>query len=461
MAEYHDEHADYVSGEEEYEEEDADLLDAAEGVNEFSEEEGLVDDEIDEEDDDEDDEAAEQGGGGGGGGAGGAPGAGGQGQMLYIPGLGYIPLANFPGLGGMRGGGPAAAPQQPEGEREWESLSDFPAATQEGLLNAMQALREDGRTELTLLVLGKGGVGKSSTINSLLNERCANVTAFQQDTATQPTDYSRVAQGFTLRCIDTPSLLDQDNVSDAKLEAIAKSIREHQVDAVLYLDRLDSWKVDTLDRKVLEGVTRVLGPDIWANAVLGFTRASESSAPAGVDFAAHVQARAVALRSAIHKAGGPADAELAVALIENSSRCPTNEDGEKVVPPAGTPWIVDLVEKVAEVALNVEPFQYNAKAAAKASNPNRRRKWLIPLVLAAQIGLKLLLDRVLDEDGCRGDANGPFDEQTVRERREELKREKEERKRKQERKKALASGTSAAATTFYDDFTEEEDEDDF
>lgn len=203
MAEYHDEHADYVSGEEEYEEEDADLLDAAEGVNEFSEEEGLVDDEIDEDGepvwpplchcslascflpspggfasaalslnelkptlpcpsaDDDEDEVAEQGGGSGaGGGAGGAPG-GGQGQMLYIPGLGYIPLANFPGLGGARGGGPGAAPQQPEGEREWSSLRDLPAATQDGLLNAMQALREDGRTELRLLVLGKGGVGKS------------------------------------------------------------------------------------------------------------------------------------------------------------------------------------------------------------------------------------------------------------------------------------------------------------
>ena len=37
---------------------------------------------------------------------------------------------------------------------------------------------------------------------------------------------------------------------------------------------------------------------------------------------------------------------LAVALIENSSRCPTNEEGEKVVPPADTPWIVDVMEKV-------------------------------------------------------------------------------------------------------------------
>lgn len=41
------------------------------------------------------------------------------------------------------------------------------------------------------------------------------MTAFQQDTAPRPTEYSRKARGFTLHCIDTPSLLDQDNVSDA------------------------------------------------------------------------------------------------------------------------------------------------------------------------------------------------------------------------------------------------------
>jgi hypothetical protein len=151
---------------------------------------------------------------------------------------------------------------------------------------------------------------------------------------------------------------------------------------------------------------------------------------------------------------------MAVALIENSSRCPTNTDGERVVP-GEVPWVVDLVEKVgalggrtrlaagslhctcsrasnicwndarrcsvaaavpccialvpgcgaecdrtpapaftcvpahaacvpalqvAEVALNVEPYSYNPEAASKAANPNRRRKWLIPLVLAAQVG---------------------------------------------------------------------------
>ena len=35
-----------------------------------------------------------------------------------------------------------------------------------------------------------------------------------------------------------------------KLEAIGRAVRERAVDAVLFLDRLDSYKVDTLDRKV-------------------------------------------------------------------------------------------------------------------------------------------------------------------------------------------------------------------
>ncbi|KAI7842645.1 hypothetical protein COHA_003749 [Chlorella ohadii] len=454
------EHDEQLEGVEEYESDgdyveeelagDEDLLEAAADQEVYTDEDG---EEI--EGDEADDEEDQPGGGG----AAGGGGPGGQGQMLYIPGLGYIPLANFPGLGGAGGArGPAAPQQQPEGEREWSTLQEMPAATQDGLLNALNALRDDGRSELTLLVLGKGGVGKSSTINSLLNERVAPVTAFQQDTA-KPTVYSRRAGGFTLHCIDTPSLLDQDNVSDAKLEAIGKAVRDRDVDAVLFLDRLDTYKVDTLDRKVIEGISRVLGPRVWDNVVLGFTRASESSAPAGVSFQQHVEQRADAVRAAIRKAGGAADAELSVALIENSSRCPTNEEGEKVVP-GEVPWIVDLVDKVAEVALNVPAFEYDPAVAAKASNPNRRRKWLIPVVLAAQIALKLLLDRVMDEDGCRGDSNGPFDEQTVKERRAELKRDKEERKRRAERKKARASATSSS---YYPpaETESEEDEDDF
>ena len=272
--------------------------------------------------------------------------------------------------------------------------------------------------------------------------------------------------------------------------------------------------------QVLEGISRVLGPRVWDNCVLAFARASESSAPGGLDFHDHVAARADALRAAIRKAGGAPDAELPMALVENSSRCPTNADGEKVVP-GEVPWVVDLVEKVRAAwvvgaaagasvvntesrvlcgwigasdatprphtpqppcparwwrslstcrhlsttpALPPRPPTPTAAASGSSRWCSRRRcgagagrracMWLAlppcpcrraapchclpvlpgpvlspphpptPPMAPWQVALKLLMDRVMDEDGCRGDDKGPFDARTQRERHEDLKREK-------------------------------------
>lgn len=190
---------------------------------------------------------------------------------------------------------------------------------------------------------------------------------------------------------------------------------------------------------MLAGISRVLGPSIWSNTILCFSRASEGAAPPGVGFDDFVDQRATQLRTAIeqvcvwgvHSTAGEAhsrkaslwpeaqcgggaagaqhggrtmraqeehslpyaavqppavlgergrpplcccamgpgpqlnprtrtgalprppwlaqvggqEAELPVALLENSSRCPVNEAGEKVVP-NGAPWVVDLLRQV-------------------------------------------------------------------------------------------------------------------
>jgi len=141
----------------------------------------------------------------------------GKGQMLYIPGIGYIPLSSLGGLGqGLNLGGARStqAIPNPEGEREWKGFGEMPLVTQQSIMDLAEALEEDEKKDLTILILGKGGTGKSSTTNSLLNEKEANVLTFQQDN-TRPIVYSRRApNGFVLHVIDTPSLLDQDAVSE-------------------------------------------------------------------------------------------------------------------------------------------------------------------------------------------------------------------------------------------------------
>ena len=81
---------------------------------------------------------------------------------------------------------------------------------------------------MTILVLGKSGAGKSSTVNSLLGERAANVSAFQAD-VTRPTLFARTAAGFTLNVIDTPGLLDGDCVNARAVAAIVKFLQGRSV----------------------------------------------------------------------------------------------------------------------------------------------------------------------------------------------------------------------------------------
>lgn len=140
----------------------------------------------------------------------------GKGQMLYIPGIGYIPLSSLGGLPGLNLGGArqAQAAPNPEGERDWKGLADMPAVTQGTIEDLTKMLQDDDKDDLTILLLGKGGVGKSSTVNSLLNEKAANVLPFQQDNARPIVFSRRMPSGFVLHLIDTPSLLDQDAVSE-------------------------------------------------------------------------------------------------------------------------------------------------------------------------------------------------------------------------------------------------------
>ena len=56
--------------------------------------------------------------------------------------------------------------------------------------------------------------------------------------------------------------------------------------------------------QVLSGVSRVLGPQVWNNTIICFTRSSEDAGPPGVAFDDFVDERAQQLRSAIEQVGG-------------------------------------------------------------------------------------------------------------------------------------------------------------
>lgn len=55
------------------------------------------------------------------------------------------------------------------------------------------------------------------------------------------------------------------------LNAIAQVLKDKQVDVVLYLDRLDFYRVEKTDKEIMTAITNTLGPKIWRNTIIGLT----------------------------------------------------------------------------------------------------------------------------------------------------------------------------------------------
>ncbi len=79
-------------------------------------------------------------------------------------------------------------------------------------------------------------------------------------------------------------------------------------------------------------------------------------------------------------------------------------------------------EQVVECSKNHQPYEWSP-SVERATDPNKRRRWLVIPVILAQIALKkFVIDRILEDDGAVGDQYGPFEPETIAENRDVLRR---------------------------------------
>ncbi|CAN4107385.1 unnamed protein product [Withania somnifera] len=199
----------------------------------------------------------------------------------------------------------------------------------------------------TIMVLGKTGVGKSATINSIFDEVKLGTDAFQIGTK-KVQDVVGTVQGIKVRVIDTPGLLpswSDQRQNEKILHSVKRFIKKTPPDIVLYLDRLDMQSRDNGDMPLLRTITEIFGPSIWFNAIVVLTHAA-SAPPEGpngtvTSYDMFVTQRSHVVQQAIRQAAGDMRLMNPVSLVENHSACRTNRAGQRVLPngqPPGQPY---------------------------------------------------------------------------------------------------------------------------
>ncbi|XP_062230781.1 translocase of chloroplast 101, chloroplastic-like [Phragmites australis] len=277
--------------------------------------------------------------------------------------------------------------------------------------------KEDLNFSCNILVLGKTGVGKSATINSIFGEEKSKTDAFGAAT-TSVREIVGEVDGVKIRIIDTPGLRPNvmDQGSNRKiLAAVKKYTKKCPPDIVLYVDRLDSLSRDLNDLPLLKTITAVLGSSIWFNAIVALTHAA-SAPPEGLNGAPMTYEVLMAQRShiiqqSIRQAAGDMRLMNPVALVENHPSCRKNREGQKVLP-NGQSWRHQML-----LLCYSSKILSEANSLLKLQDPNpgklfgfRFRSPPLPFLLSSLLQSRAHPKLSPDQGGNEGDSDIDLDD---------------------------------------------------
>ncbi|CAL9146759.1 unnamed protein product [Musa hybrid cultivar] len=272
----------------------------------------------------------------------------------------------------------------------------------------------------TIMVIGKTGVGKSATINSIVDEIKLPTDAFQMGTK-KVQEVVGTVQGIKVRIIDTPGLVSScsdQHRNEKVLHSVKRFINKTPPDIVLYFDRLDMQSRDYGDGPLLRTITSIFGASIWFNAIVILTHAA-SAPPEGpngspLSYETFVSQRSHVVQQAIRQAAGDVRLMNPVSLVENHSACRMNRAGQRVLP-NGQVWkpqllLLSFASKILAEANMLLKLQDSPPGKLFGSRPRvPPLPFLLSSLLQSRPQLKLPGEQFGDDDNLDEDVDGTSD----------------------------------------------------